>query len=199
MVMGAYDLQKLRIQAGLRLCANFRARLGAIPADEDESEAAEAERESAIKLIKADYARLTDAIISPKGRINMAKLDFSGAALISSAAEYSLVDSYVARFTCTKQRHFCRCSMSIGRSRDAGRRVHRSGIAVSSIAVGDSLMLNLERKLIPSKPSTRLPNGLLSSRCTAVTTPNASAFPTLTDLAYPISANAFPPTVFMIT
>ena len=98
-VMGAYDLQKLRIQAGLRLCANFRARLGAIPADEDESEEAEAERELAIKLIKADYARLTDAIVSPKGRSNMAKLDLSGAALISSAAEYSLVDSYVARFT----------------------------------------------------------------------------------------------------
>ena len=49
-----------------------------------------------------------------------------------------------------------------GRSRDwlkvknpdapAGKReaeAHRSGIAVSSIAVGDSFMLNLERKLIP--------------------------------------------------
>ena len=60
-------------------------------------------------------------------------------------------------------------------------------------------MLNLERKLIPSKPSIPFPNGLLSSRCTAVTTPNASAFPTLTDLAYPTSATTFPPGVFMIT
>jgi len=96
MVMGAYDLQALRIQAGLRLCANFRARLGAIPPDEDETEEAEKERESAIKLIKADYARLTDGIVSKQGRADMAKFDFTGAALISSAAEYSLVGSYVA-------------------------------------------------------------------------------------------------------
>ncbi len=53
-------------------------------------------------------------------------------------------------------------------------------------------MLNLERKLIPSKPSTRFPNGLLSSRCTPVTTPFASAFPTLTELAYPISVARVP-------
>src|SRR6266511_93421 len=90
-------------------------------------------------------------------------------------------------------------SHQLGLSHVFDRRVHRSGIAVSSIAVGDSFTLNLERKLIPSNPSTRFPNGLLSSRSTAVITPNASAFPTLTELAYPISASAFPPTVFMIT
>ena len=75
---------------------------------------------------------------------------------------------------------------------------YRSGIAVISTSVGASLTLNLERKPMPSRPSTPVPNGSLLSRITAVVTPNAAAFPTLTELAYPISANALPPTVFII-
>src|SRR5215467_8320107 len=71
-------------------------------------------------------------------------------------------------------------------------RHHRSGIAVISIPVGDRVTLNLERKLIPRRPSTRFPNGL--PRWTATVTPSASALPTLIELAYPISANAAPPT-----
>lgn len=94
MVRGAYDLQQLRMQAGLRLCANFRAKLGAV--DDDDPDAAEEKKESAIKLIKAEYRRLTDGITSEKGRVSMAKLDFTGSAIISSAAEYVLVSSYVA-------------------------------------------------------------------------------------------------------
>lgn len=90
MVRGAYDLQLLRMQSGLRLCANLRAKLG--PIDEDDPEAAE----SAIKLIKAEYRRLCDGITSEKGRVSMAKLDFTGSAIISSAAEFALVDSYIA-------------------------------------------------------------------------------------------------------
>src|SRR5262249_52798833 len=74
-----------------------------------------------------------------------------------------------------------------------------SAIAFNSTPVGDRLTLNLERKLMPSRPSIPLPNGLLSSRTTAVMTSNASAFPTLIELACPISANALPPTVFIIT
>jgi hypothetical protein len=102
MVRGAYDLQQLRMQSGLRLCANFRARLKvdikeANPdADEAEKEAAEEKKESAIKLIKAEFRRLTDGITSAKGQVNIKKLDLTGSPLISSAAEYSLVESYIA-------------------------------------------------------------------------------------------------------
>jgi hypothetical protein len=109
MVRGAYDLQQLRMQSGLRLCANLRERLGSgeteATDDDDvaeaevsleEKEEAEEKKESAIKLIKAEYRRLADAITSPKGRVTMAKLDFTGSAIISSAAEFALVDSYVA-------------------------------------------------------------------------------------------------------
>lgn len=119
MVRGAYDLQQLRMQSGLRLCANFRARLGLNeddlkrgsdePEEEDntldevetEEEAAEAKskkdkKKSAIKLIKAEYRRLADGITSEKGRMSMAKLDFTGSAIIGSAAEFALVNSYIA-------------------------------------------------------------------------------------------------------
>src|SRR5262245_19924722 len=45
---------------------------------------------------------------------------------------------------------------------------HRRGVAVISTSVGESLTLNLERKLMPSRPSTPFPNGSPSSRMTAV-------------------------------
>jgi hypothetical protein len=46
MVRGAYDLQQLRMQAGLRLCANFRARLGDIGDDDEDEGASETKKES---------------------------------------------------------------------------------------------------------------------------------------------------------
>src|SRR6185436_18494007 len=94
MVRGAYDLQQLRMQSGLRLCANFRARLG--PVDDEDDDAAEEKKTRGIVLIKAEYRRLSDGITSEKGRINMAKLDFTGSAIIGSAAEFALVGSYLA-------------------------------------------------------------------------------------------------------
>lgn len=106
MVRGAYDLQQLRMQSGLRLCANFRARLKseALKDEEDTddqladeiAEENEKKKESAIKLIKAEYRRLTDGITSAKGQVAMRKLDLTGSAIISTAAEYALVDSYIA-------------------------------------------------------------------------------------------------------
>ena len=79
----------------MRLCANFRARLSPEPIEEGTEDEAEEAKESAIKLIKAEYRRLTDGITSEKGKVMMAKLDFTGSAIISSAAEYALVDSYI--------------------------------------------------------------------------------------------------------
>lgn len=128
MVRGAYDLQQLRMQSGLRLCANFRARLKAadlepskdegepkgeedekdevedpleVDADASTEEAVAKEKEDKkkkrlIKLIKAEYKRLTDGITSKKGRVLMKKLDLTGSPIISTAAEYALVESYLA-------------------------------------------------------------------------------------------------------
>ena len=49
-----------------------------------------------ILLIKAEYRRLTDGITSKKGRVLLKKLDLTGSPIISTAAEYALVESYLA-------------------------------------------------------------------------------------------------------
>jgi hypothetical protein len=64
MTRGAYSLQMLRIQAGLRLCANFRDKLKE-DIDEDENDDSDELSEKAQKIIdvlKADYRRLTEGV-----------------------------------------------------------------------------------------------------------------------------------------
>src|SRR5262245_57269209 len=95
MTKGAYDLQALRMQAGLRLCANFRSRL---TDQQPESEDDDAEMsEAAIKVIdelKASYKRLTDGVARNR---TLPKYDgFKGDSLISDYAELVLIDQYIA-------------------------------------------------------------------------------------------------------
>jgi hypothetical protein len=65
-VRGSYDLQALRMQMGLRLCANFRARLK--EKIEEDMEGVDDEpdlSEEALKVIdelKSSYRRLTDGV-----------------------------------------------------------------------------------------------------------------------------------------
>jgi len=96
MVRGAYDLQALRMQSGLRLCANFRARLkDKIAADADEDEEAEL-GEAALKVIeelKSSYRRLTDGVARNRALPDQQK--FTGDALISTFTELVLVSQYI--------------------------------------------------------------------------------------------------------
>jgi hypothetical protein len=115
MTFGAYDLQMLRMQTGLRLTANFRNKLkreGAeeVEAEEDEllkaagveegGELLEEDKEelsaAAKKLIdqlKDSYKRLTDGVA--RNRSLPAEKGFTGDALISSFTELVLVDQYI--------------------------------------------------------------------------------------------------------
>jgi hypothetical protein len=95
MTRGCYDLQQLRIQAGLRLYANFRAQLKD-PAEEGEEVRDElsAEAERLLTRLKASHHRLTDSIA--RNRTLPAREGFSGDELISSYAELVLVDEYFA-------------------------------------------------------------------------------------------------------
>lgn len=92
MVRGAYDLQKLRIQMGLRLCANFRARLGAPEAAEDEGELS-AQAQGIIAQLKTSYGRLTDGVA--RNRTLPKRAGFTGDELISDYSELILVDQYL--------------------------------------------------------------------------------------------------------
>lgn len=87
MVRGAYDLQKLRIQMGNRIAANFKAKLGQDPGEKEEDLKADA------KIILADlrkrHKRITDGIAKPTKR------NFTGDEVIDSYTEFCLVHQYV--------------------------------------------------------------------------------------------------------
>jgi len=108
MTRGAYDLQKLRVQVGLRLVANFRAKLHEEePEGKDEDEEKEDElSEEALKLIvqlRASYRRLTDGVA--RNRTLPAKEGFHGDELISTFTELTLVDQYI-RLEAQEALHF---------------------------------------------------------------------------------------------
>jgi hypothetical protein len=97
MVRGAYDLQQLRMQAGLRLCANFRAKLkqheDEPELDEDTGELSE-EAQGVIDKLRKSFALLTTGIA--KNRTLPAREGFVGDPLIGSYSELVLVAQYMA-------------------------------------------------------------------------------------------------------
>lgn len=98
MVKGGYDLQALRMQTGLRLSANLRAKLadepvevaeGDPPAPDEMSE----EAEKIIDRLKDEYKRLCDGVA--RNRTLPTEKGFAGGELISSFTELTLVDQYI--------------------------------------------------------------------------------------------------------
>ncbi|MHB8843076.1 MAG: TIGR-Tas system RNA-guided endonuclease [Candidatus Aquicultor sp.] len=94
MVRGAYDLQKLRIQSGLRVVAAFKTKIGQMPGHgEDELEEVAAQ---ILKELRSEYERITDAI-TQNGKVRKVKeSDFNGYKLLSDASEFTLVKEYLA-------------------------------------------------------------------------------------------------------
>jgi len=89
MVRGAYDLQKLRIQMGNRIVANFKGKLGQAPG---QTEAAlEREAKKMLADLRSRYRRLVDGLVRAPSRRN-----FNGDEVISSFTELCLVEQYVA-------------------------------------------------------------------------------------------------------
>lgn len=89
-VRGAYDLQKLRIQTGLRVVNNFKAKLGQSPG-KTEDEELDADSKEILADLRHRYERITDGIVKmPKMK------DFVGDELISEYTEFALVKAYFA-------------------------------------------------------------------------------------------------------
>ena len=89
LVNGAYDLQKLRVSMGNRLCAAYRVKLGQEPGDPQKLAPAEAQK--ILKLIKASYKKMTDGIKTELPRLK----NFVGNQIIGSYAELALVELYL--------------------------------------------------------------------------------------------------------
>lgn len=86
-VRGAYDMQKLRIETGNRIVANFKARLGQRPGHKEEE--IEAEGRNLLNALRAAYRKITDAVKTFPRPGN-----FKGDELISSYTELCLVAQY---------------------------------------------------------------------------------------------------------
>ncbi len=107
-VHGVYDLQKLRIAAGLRLCANFRAKLKLLDGDkvddgDDEEDEETKVAKAIIKKLKEAYRRLTDGIAKSRGKRltddaegrPLSLKDFKGNEIISTVSEAVLFEAYL--------------------------------------------------------------------------------------------------------
>ncbi len=96
MTRGAYALQKLRIQTGLRLCANFRDKLkesGELVAkDEGDEEELSEKAKKIIDILKQDYRRLTEGVA--RNRTLPRREGFVGAGVVSDFTELVLIHQY---------------------------------------------------------------------------------------------------------
>lgn len=94
-VRGFYDLQKLRIQTGLRIVASFKVKLGQEPSSLEDELPEDAKK--ILDTLRKDFALITDAIVATGKAIRAKKPElFKGSTLISNESEYELVQSYIA-------------------------------------------------------------------------------------------------------
>lgn len=119
-VRGAYDIQKIRIQTGNRVAANFRARLGQAPSERAD-EALDADKLELLADLKRRHRRITDAIIGHKRRgrrgatteeVGVSAGEFPGDELISTFTDYALVSSYV-ELESVEEEHFKRLGRAL--------------------------------------------------------------------------------------
>lgn len=88
LVRGAYDIQKLRIQAGNRIVGNFKVKLGQEPGHKEDE--IDAEGKAILLAIRASYKKLTDGVVTfPRAST------FKGDEVISSFTELALVAQYL--------------------------------------------------------------------------------------------------------
>lgn len=99
-VRGAYDVQKLRIQVGNRIAANFRARLGIEPGGAEDD--ADPKAKEILVTLRKEYHRITDGMVKfPR------QSSFQGTEVIHNYTELSLIAQYMELETTEKQ-HFAR-------------------------------------------------------------------------------------------
>jgi hypothetical protein len=85
-----YDLQKLRIATGLRLCANIRVKLGQQAGDKEED--LEIDAQQILDHLRLIYKRLTDGVAS--NRELPSRRGFRGDGVITSYTELVLAKQY---------------------------------------------------------------------------------------------------------
>lgn len=85
---GAYDIQKLRIQTGNRLCATFRSRLGL---DSSKKEVSKTDAKKILDTLRAEHKKITDGV---KRELPKAS-EFQPIGVIHNYTELCLIAAYV--------------------------------------------------------------------------------------------------------
>jgi len=89
LVRGAYDIQKLRIQTGNRVVANFKAKLGQVPSISEE-ESLDNDGKTVLADLRKSYDKIMDGVLKfPRQK------GFKGDEIINAYTELCLVHQYV--------------------------------------------------------------------------------------------------------
>jgi hypothetical protein len=103
-VRGAYDLQKLRIQMGNRMAANFRAKLGLKSSEKEETDE---DAQKILETLRVSYKKLTDGVKSfPR------QSGFKGDEVISTYTELTLFAQY-HELEANESKHFRRMEKAL--------------------------------------------------------------------------------------
>jgi len=141
-VRGAYDLQKLRIQMGNRIDANFKARLNQKPGEKEET--IDEEGKQMLKQIRDSYKKITDGLKTfPR------QATFKGDGIISSFTELCLVDQYVS-LESQEESHFKRLSWMLNDYKiytEYLKDVKGIGPAIAGVLISE---IDIERSKHPS-------------------------------------------------
>ena len=97
-VATAYDLQKLRVMTGNRLCANFRAKLGLAPSEAEEE--LEKQIKDVLDKLRQDYKLITQGVVEitkADGSLALPRSNsFKPGNLITSYGEFMMMQQYLA-------------------------------------------------------------------------------------------------------
>ncbi len=88
LIRGSYDLQKLRIMMGNRICGQFKAKLGQPPGVSEE-ESLDDESAKTLDVLRAEFKKLTDGV----KQVRLAT--FKASPIISTFTEFALLQSYL--------------------------------------------------------------------------------------------------------
>jgi len=136
LMRGAYDVQKVRIETGNRVVANFKAELGQQPGTPEQGLSKEAKE--LLEVLRLSWQRITDGIAGPDATIKKPGL-FQGDQVISTFTEYCLVANYLELVTAENQ-HFNRLEAmlpSFAIYRDYLKDVKGVGRAMAAVLISE--------------------------------------------------------------
>lgn len=96
LVRGVYDIQKMRIQAGNRIVADFKSRIGQEPGEKEEELSSDSKK--LLAEIRREYNLITEGVI----RVSPKRIKEKGQSIISSYVVFAIVNYYMRLYDMEK-------------------------------------------------------------------------------------------------